>query len=86
MANGRMFDTGLPRGFPDLSGFRHSDLQVFYIEVKNEKGKPREDQKRFHQRMMQLGVIHGIARSPEDALKIVKLGLVGYGWSEYDDT
>ena len=23
--NGRWFDTGLPRGYPDLFGFRHSD-------------------------------------------------------------
>lgn len=79
---GGWFETGLPKGHPDLYGFRHSDKQVFYIEVKNEKGRPSPDQVRFHDFLTMFDVIHGIARSPEDALKIVKEGLVGYGFKK----
>jgi len=82
MENGRWFDTGLPPGFPDLFGFRHGDHQMFYIEVKNERGKPRDDQVKFHDFLTKQHVIHGIARSPADALKIVDESLVGYGFKE----
>lgn len=60
-----------------------SDNQIFYIEVKNERGKPRQDQIQFHQILTQRNVIHGIARSAEDAVKIVSNGLVGYGFKDY---
>ena len=80
LSDGRWFDTGLPKGHADLYGFRWSDDQVFYIEVKNEKGKPRADQIKFHDFLNRRGVIHGIARSPEDALKIIDEELVGYGF------
>lgn len=76
----RWFDTGLPKGHPDLYGFRWIDCQVFYIEVKNEKGKLRPDQIRFHKMLMSHNVIHGVARSAKDALMIVEGGLVGYGY------
>lgn len=79
-ADGRWFKTGVPNGFPDLCGYRKQDNQMFFIEVKNAKGKPRSDQIRFHQQLMHDGVIHGIARSSEDALKIINEGLVGYGF------
>lgn len=80
MADGRWFDTGLPVGHPDLYGFRISDGKVFYIEVKDYKGKPREGQVHFHKMLNRYGIIHGIARSADDAVKIVKKGLVGYGF------
>lgn len=76
----RWFDTGLPNGHPDLYGFRWVDNQVFYIEVKNAKGKPREDRIRFHKFLQSHHVIHGIARSAQDALMIVEGGLIGYGY------
>lgn len=82
MADGRYFTTGVPEGHPDLYGYRWSDNQIFYIEVKNERGRPRKDQIRFHNFLQSHHVIHGIARSPEDAVKIVKEGLVGYGFSK----
>lgn len=81
--DGRIFSAGVPQGHPDLYGFRWSDQQVFYIEVKNERGKPRQDQIQFHQMLVQRGVIHGIARSAEDAVRIVRDGLVGYGFKDY---
>lgn len=80
MANGRYFDTGLPKGFPDLFGFKHGNGKIFYIEVKNATGKPRKEQVKFHEFLTSVGAIHGIARSPEDAVKIVKEELVGYGF------
>ena len=65
LPDGRFFQTGVPKGHPDLYGFRWSDHQVFYVEVKTKTGRPRPD---------------GIARTPEDAIKIVEEGLIGYGF------
>ncbi len=79
--DGRFFSAGVPSGHPDLYGFRWSDHQVFYIEVKNEKGKPRADQIRFHEMLTKREIIHGIARSAGDAVKIVEEGLIGYGFN-----
>lgn len=78
--DGKRIVQGLPNGFFDLFGFRPSDRQIFFIEMKTKTGRPRESQKRFHKRLTDCGVIHGIARSPEDALKIVDEELVGYGF------
>lgn len=78
--DGRWFDTGLPPGFPDTFGWRKSDKQIFFIEVKNEKGKAREAQVRFHEFLKNAGIIHGIARNPKEALMIVEEGLIGYGF------
>lgn len=80
--DGRWFDTGLPKGHPDLYGFRWSDGKVFYIEVKNAKGRPRKDQIHFHRFLAKHNIIHGLARSTDDALKIVTEELVGYGYPD----
>lgn len=73
MENGRWFDTGMPKGFPDLFGFRHSDGRFFFIECKNETGRLRDDQKRFAVMLEKYpNVLYGVARSVEDALKIVE--------------
>lgn len=71
MADGRWFSTGLPDGFSDLFGFRKTDAKIFFIEVKTPTGKLRKDQERFLTAMNQRGAIVGVARSTEDALKIV---------------
>lgn len=71
MTDGRFFDTGLPKGFSDLFGFR-KDGQIFFIEVKNETGCVRPEQKQFLETMRSLGALAGVARSPEDALKIIR--------------
>lgn len=70
MMDGRWFDTGLPKGHPDLYGFR-SDGQIFYIEVKNEKGRIRPEQKKFIEVVKERGAKAGVARSLEEALEIV---------------
>ena len=71
MADGRWFSTGLPDGFSDLFGFRKTDAKIFFIEVKTPTGKLRKDQERFLTAMYQRGAIVGVARSTEDALRIV---------------
>lgn len=72
MSDGRYFDTGVPNGYSDLSGFRKSDGKAVFIEVKNEKGRLRESQKQFLKVMSQYDVLAGVARSPEEAIKIVE--------------
>lgn len=70
MADGRWFDTGLPKGFSDLFGFR-ADGRIFFIEVKNKTGRVRSEQKRFLEKMRQCGALAGVARSVEEALDII---------------
>ena len=70
--DGRYFDTGLPKGFSDLFGFRKSDGRAVFIEVKTAKGRASDDQKRFISQMKKKGAIAGICRSPEEALRLVK--------------
>lgn len=82
MQDGRWFDTGLPPGFFDLFGFKGDNKKIFFIEVKNEKGKPRDVQIRFHEFLEKQNVIHGIARSSNEALKIVEEELIGYGFKD----
>ena len=69
-ADGRWFDTGLPKGHPDLYGFR-PDGKIFYIEVKNANGRVRPEQKQFIKTVKARGALAGIARSVEDALDII---------------
>lgn len=61
-----------PRGWPDITGFRHSDGKIILIEVKNERGRLRNDQKRFANFIKRYPVIYGVARSAEDALNIIE--------------
>lgn len=58
------------KGTPDLL-FIGANGQVAFIEVKDDKGKVGEDQKRFLQVVQQYGYKAGVARSVEDALKII---------------
>ena len=64
--------TLLPKGHPDLTGFRHSDGKIFFIEVKNARGKLREEQIKYGKFLQQYPVLYGVARSVEDALRIVE--------------
>lgn len=80
LPDGTFFKTGLPKGYPDLHGFKHSNGKIFYLEIKNEKGRPRPEQIKFHEMLTKFNIIHGIARSPEQALMIINDELVGYGF------
>lgn len=70
--DGRYFDTGLPKGFSDLFGFRKSDGKAVFIEVKTKEGKPTKEQRNFISKMCSYGAIAGVCRSIEDALNLVK--------------
>lgn len=71
-ADGRWFDTGLPTGFPDLMGYKPDNGRIFFIEVKTATGKRRKDQVLFAQGLKNKNVIYGVARSADEAAKIVK--------------
>ena len=60
-----------PEGTPDLL-YIGPDGKVVWIEVKTVKGKAREAQERFLNLMHHLGHRAGIARSPEDALEMLR--------------
>lgn len=71
---GRFFSTGLPKGFSDLFGFRLSDSRAVFIEVKTVTGRVRPEQEKFIGRMREYGALAGIARSVEDARRIINGG------------
>ncbi len=69
--DGRHFDTGLPKGFSDLFGFRIPDGRAFFIEVKSPTGRIRPEQQNFIEQMRSNGALAGIARSVEEARRII---------------
>lgn len=69
--NARPFSTGVPAGFSDLFGIAAGPVPVF-LEVKTETGRVRPEQENFINVMRELGCRAGIARSPEDAIRIVR--------------
>ena len=71
-SDGRYITTGVPKGFSDLFGVRKSDGKAFFIEVKNEKGRTTKYQDNFLKQMRKAGAICGVARSAEEAVKIIK--------------
>lgn len=70
MADGRWFDTGLPKGHSDLYGFR-SDGRVFYVETKMHPRVPTSEQVRFLQAVIKRGGIGGVAYSVDEAMEII---------------
>lgn len=70
--DGRHFETGLSKGFSDLFGFRHSDGRIFFIEVKTPSGRLSSCQKNFLEQMRNYGAIAGVARSVDDAVRIIQ--------------
>lgn len=61
---------GCPEGTPDLL-FLGEKSNVAFVECKTKKGSAREKQKRFIEIMRQYGIKADLARSVEDALKII---------------
>jgi hypothetical protein len=70
----RPFNTGLPDGFTDLLVIQPigSGARPAFIEVKTKTGRVRPAQLHFIEQMQSLGAKAGVARSPDDALKILK--------------
>lgn len=58
------------KGTPDLL-FIGANGQIAFVEVKDYKGRAREDQKRFLAMMHKYGYRAGVARTVDDALKII---------------
>lgn len=71
-ADGRFFDAGLPVGFPDLFGYKPDNGKIFFIEVKTKTGRRRKDQVLFANGLRDKNVIYGVARSADEAVKIVR--------------
>ena len=67
-----MIATGLPKGFPDLFGYRKSDGRIIFIEVKTAKGRIRPEQVKFLEQVKKDGCLAGVARSVADARKIIE--------------
>ena len=61
-----------PKGFPDLVGYRKSDGKFIVIEVKNAKGKLRPEQVKFSEWAKGQPILYGVARSKDDAIKIIE--------------
>ncbi len=62
-----------PKGTPDLMGYRKRDGKMFFIEVKNDKGRLSKEQKEFAEMIKGEPVLYGVARCVEDAFKILEL-------------
>ena len=71
-ADGRWFDSGLPTGFPDLMGYKPENGRIYFIEVKTKTGRRRKDQVIFANGLRDKQCIYGVARSAEEAVKIVR--------------
>ena len=61
---------GCPKGTSDLLFI--GENKVAFIECKDDKGRPSEEQLNFIEAVRGLGHRAGIARSPEDAVEIIK--------------
>ena len=60
------------KGLSDLVGFR-PDGKFFALEIKTETGRPTEEQLKFIDFCHRKGVPAGIARSVEDAFRILEV-------------
>ncbi len=63
---------GLPAGFSDLEFIEPG--KVAFIETKNELGRLRPEQKNFLSRMRSMGYIAGVARSVDEAVRLIESG------------
>lgn len=70
--DGRVIATGLPKGFPDLFGYRRRDGRILFLEVKTNKGRLRPEQKHFLSQVQKDGCIAGVVRSVDDARRIIQ--------------
>lgn len=70
MADGRWFDTGVPKGFSDLIACKGG--KIYFLEVKTETGKASPEQLNFLAVMRdRYGCTADIVRSVEDAVRVV---------------
>ncbi len=70
MADGRWFDTGVPKGFSDLIACKGG--KIYFLEVKTETGKASPEQLNFISAMRdRYGCTADIVRSVDDAVRVV---------------
>ena len=62
----------MPKGYPDLTGFRKTDGKFVVIEVKKPTGRLSEHQKKFAEWAKTQPILYGVARSPEEAIEIIE--------------
>lgn len=73
LKNARMITAGLAVGSSDLIGIGEGG-RFAAVEVKTSKGKTTQEQDNFITAVRSAGGIAGVARSPEDALEIMRNG------------
>lgn len=70
MADGRWFDTGVPKGFSDLIACK--DGKIYFLEVKNQDGRASSEQLSFLAVMRdRYGCVAEVVRSVDDAVRAV---------------
>lgn len=67
----RYMKSGLPKGFPDLFGFRRSDQKFLVLEIKTETGRLSKEQKAILENFKSAGVIAGVARNSDEARRLI---------------
>lgn len=72
LTDARPIPCGLCVGSADLIGIQHSTGRLIAIEVKTPTGRPTKEQLRFIEAVRNAGGIAGIARSPEEALQLIR--------------
>lgn len=72
LANAAMIPCGLAVGSSDLIGIQAKTGRFFGIEVKTKSGRASKEQDNFITHVNKAGGIAGIARSPEEALELLK--------------
>lgn len=72
LADGRWFDTGLPKGFSDLIALK--DGVLVFIEAKIHPNKPTKDQINFLNNMQKNGFKGDVVYSVDEAVNLVKRG------------
>ena len=69
LPDGRYFDTGLPRGFPDLTCVIRG--RAVFIEVKAPGGRVSPEQEKIHRILRNHGAYVAVCYSVEDAEKFI---------------
>lgn len=71
LANAQLMTFGLCVGSADIIGIHKPTGRFLAIEVKTKTGKPTKEQLNFLEQVRNAGGIAGIARSVEDALRLI---------------
>lgn len=67
----RYMKSGLPKGFPDLFGFRRSDKKFLVLEIKTKNGIQSKEQHELLKSFKAAGVIAGVVRNSDEAREII---------------